>query len=73
MGMKIKKRWKIPPIPDEVIGQFGAVRLIRKWGDIHDLDGGSQWERWMARLWCAAHAPALVFAEPALDEVALSA
>jgi hypothetical protein len=69
--MRIKKRCAIPPTPDEVIGQFGQVRLIRKWGEIHDLAGGNQWERWMARLWCAAHAPFLAFVETVGDEIAL--
>jgi len=28
--MRIKKRCKIPPIPDETLGQFGSVRLVCK-------------------------------------------
>jgi len=71
--MRIKKRCKIPPTPDETIGQFGPVRLIRKWGDIHDMVGGTEWERGLVRIWCAANAPFVVFVEPLAREIVLSA
>ena len=71
VGMRIKKRCKIPPIPDETIGQFGPVRLVRKWGEVHELVGGNKWERCLVRIWCVAYAPFLVFAQP--WEVVLSA
>ena len=71
--MRIKKRCKIPPTPDETIGQFGHVRLVRKWGDVHVLIGGSERERRLVRAWCAVYATFLVFVEPLTDEIVLAA
>jgi len=73
VGMRIKKQCKIPPTPDETIGQFGQVRLVRKWGDVHVLAGGSERERRLVRAWCAIYATFLVFVEPSADEIALAA
>lgn len=73
VGMRIKKRCKIPPTPDEMIGQFGSVRLVRKWGGIHELVGGDDRKRRMARAWCARHAPFLAFIGSSAGEVALAA
>jgi len=55
------------------LGKFGQVRLVRKWGDVHVLVGGSERERRLVRAWCAVYATFLVFIDPLADEIVLAA
>lgn len=72
-GMKNRKRCKIPLIPDEIIGHFGQVLLVRKWNGWHDLIGGTEQERGLARRWCAVYAPFLLLIAPLENHLVLSA
>jgi len=71
--MRIKKSYKVHSAPDEIIGHFGQVRLVRKADGKHELVGGTMEAQATVRNWCGLYAPFVVFAEPAEHEVAQAA
>ncbi len=72
VGMRNKQPCFCLWVPDETIGCFGQVRLVRKASGQHDLVGGSPADRQTARKWCRRFAKSLVFV-PARSEQALTA
>jgi len=71
--MRIKKSYEVHTAPDEIIGHFGQVRLVRKSDGKHELVGGTTEAQASVRKWCGLNAPFVVFAEPAEHEVVLAA
>jgi len=71
--MRIKKSYKVHAAPDEIIGHFGQVRLVRKAAGKHKLVGGTTEAQATVRKWCSIYAPFVVFVEPAKHEVVLTA
>jgi hypothetical protein len=61
--MKIKKSYRLRLAPDEIIGHFGKVQLVRKHDGRHVLLGGEEDERLKVRQWCDRFAPFLEFVE----------
>ena len=70
-GMKIKKSYSLKLAPDEIIGHFGKVQLVRKHDGRHELVGGTEDERQRVRQWCDRFASFLDFVERV--EVAVAA
>ena len=62
-GMKIKKSYRLRLAPDEIIGHFGKVQLVRKHDGRHELVGGTEDERLKVMKWCRRFASFLVFVE----------
>lgn len=62
-GMKMKKQYRLRLAPDEIIGHFGQVQLIRQHDGQHVLLGGTEEERRGVRQWCSQFASFLVFVE----------
>ena len=69
--MRIKKSYEVHSAPDEIIGHFGQVQLVRRPDGRHDLLGGSNGAQVMVRKWCGLFAPFLVFGESYEHEVVL--
>jgi len=66
--MRIRKAYtyKLRPAPEEFIGCFGPVRLVRKSNGLHDLIGGSVKQQDVVRKWCERFAGKIVsFGDPA--------
>lgn len=56
----------------ETIGFFGRAKLIRRMDGCHELIGGTDDDRAIAREWCSLFAHEIVFAEPNHRELAFS-
>lgn len=52
--MKITKEYtyKLKPAPDEIVGHFGPVKLVRKPNGLHQVAGGSIKQQEAVRNWC---------------------
>ena len=61
--MKIKKSYRLRLAPDEIVGHFGKVQLVRKHDGRHVLVGATENERLKVRQWCNRWASFLVFVE----------
>lgn len=71
--MRKMKSYKVHLAPDEVIGHFGPVKLVRKGDGTHELTGGTLEQRCMVRNWCERNANFVVFATKETEVLALSA
>ena len=72
-GMRNKKSYKVVFVPDEIIGHFGRVQLVKTADGSHRLAGGTMEQRAVVRKWCERFATFLVFAKSANLEIALAA
>ncbi len=62
--MRMKKPYRFRLAPDEIVGHFGKVRLVRKHDGRHVLRGGTREQRLSVRQWCDQYASFLVWVEP---------
>jgi len=70
--MKSKKTFKLPKSPDQMIGQFGSVKLLQTRDGKHYVTGGSEMERRIVKNWCKRLAPFLNFTEPKAEQHVLT-
>ena len=71
--MRIKKSYEVHLAPNEIIGHFGQVRLVKKGNEKHELVGGTVNAQAAVRTWCGFYASFIIFAEPTGHELALAA
>ena len=63
VGMELKTPTELDlSKTNETIGFLGATELIRRYDGVHELVGGTELSRAIARVWCEFFAPEIVFA-----------
>jgi hypothetical protein len=72
-GMRNKKSYKVILAPDEIIGHFGRVQLVKTADGSHRLVGGTMEQRAAVRKWCERFAIFVVFSEPSSLEISFVA
>jgi hypothetical protein len=68
-GMKKFKAYRLKPAPEEIIGHFGPVLLLRGPDGRCIMRGGSFGQRKLVRNWCRRFAAFLKFARPTPEAV----
>jgi hypothetical protein len=70
--MRNKRKHKLNPAPDEIIGFFGSVQLSKNPDGLCHLVGGTDAQQQLVRKWCNHFASFLKFAEPPKVHLAIS-
>ena len=64
VGMKLKTPAELHLSKiSETIGFLGSTELVRRYDGVHELVGGTELSRAIARVWCEFFAPEIVFAD----------